>query len=141
MRAQLDLSMQNNTQELIRVMEEAAAFLDSFSLPSVILYKANLVLEEILTNTIKYAFPDGEAHGVAVHLRLQDEELVMQFVEDGCEFNPLSCPQPPMADSLLDCKVGGLGIHLVCKTVDRMEYRRAQEKNVLTIGLKLEPRS
>ncbi len=138
MKAQLDLSMQNTTQELIRVMEEATAFLDSLSVPSSIQYKATLVLEEILTNIVKYAFPDGGGHDVAVNLRLQGEELVMQFIEDGREFNPLSCPRPPMADSVLDCQVGGLGIYLVYKTADRMEYRREQEKNILTVGLKLE---
>jgi anti-sigma regulatory factor (Ser/Thr protein kinase) len=141
MKAQLELSMQNNTQDLIRAMGEAAAFLDSLSLPSRVLYKANLVLEEILTNIVKYAFPDCAVHDVAVHVTLHGEELVIQFVEDGCEFDPLSIPQPPMADSVLDCPVGGLGIHLVCKTVDRIEYRRDQEKNILTVALKLEPQA
>ena len=141
MNAHLDLFMQNNRQELIRVTGEAAAFLDSLSLPSDILYKSSLVLEEILTNIVKYAFVDSDVHDVAVHLRCQDDELVVQFVDDGQEFNPLSCPQPSMPDSVLDCQVGGLGIYLVRKSVDRIEYRRDQEKNILTVGLKLEPAS
>jgi serine/threonine-protein kinase RsbW len=137
MTAQLDLSMRNSTQDLIRVMGEASAFMESLSVTSGVLYKANLVLEEILTNIVKYAFTDRGEHEVSVHLARQGEELTIRFVDTGCEFNPLSCPPPAQSDSLLDCPVGGLGIYLVCKTVDRIEYRREQHSNILTVGFSL----
>ena len=138
MTAQLDLSMQNNTQDLIRVMGEAGSFFASLSVPSRVLYKANLVLEEMLTNIVKYAFQDDEEHDVRVHLSGTDDELIIQFVDDGCEFNPLNCPPPPPVDSLSDCPIGGLGIYLVSKTADRIDYRRDRSFNVLTVSLKLE---
>jgi len=133
--------MRNDKQDLIRVMGEAATFLESLSLRSGVMYKANLVLEEILTNIVKYAFPDRGVHDVSVDLAMNDEELVIRFVEDGCAFNPLSSPQPHLTESVLDCPVGGLGIYLVSKTVDWMDYRREQDKNILAIGLKLESAS
>jgi anti-sigma regulatory factor (Ser/Thr protein kinase) len=137
MTAQLDLSMRNSTQDVIRVMGEASTFMESLSVPSGILYKANLVLEEILTNIVKYAYSDRGEYDVSVHLCQKGKELIMRFVDTGCEFNPLTCPPPAQVDSLLDCPVGGLGIYLVCKTVDRIEYRREQNSNILTVGLNL----
>lgn len=134
---QLHLSMRNNTKDAIRVMGEAATYLEALGVPSRVLYKANLVLEEMLTNIVKYAFAHGEDHEVSVHLAREQDELVIRFADKGCEFNPLTCPPPAAADSLLDCPVGGLGIHLVCKTVDRIEYQREQGTNILTIGLNL----
>lgn len=137
MNDRLVLSMRNTTKDMVRVLGEASAFLESLSVPPEVLYKANLVLEEILTNIVKYAFVEGGHHDVGLHLARQGHELIIRFADKGCEFNPLACPAPSEHDSLLDCPVGGLGIHLVCKTADRLDYVREQGTNILTIGLKL----
>ncbi len=135
---QINLLMRNNFKELAALMNQASTFLESESLPEAAVYKAHLVLEEVLTNIIKYAFEDAAEHEISVVLAVNDIDLMIRFVDDGREFDPLAVPLPVMKESIQEITVGGLGVHLVRNSVNSMEYRREQAKNVLEtrIGLR-----
>lgn len=133
----LQLSMQNSPNDLVQMMRQANGFLESHCLPSRILYRANLVLEEVLTNIIKYAFNDSSVHEIGVLLTLREEGLFIEIIDDGREFDPLAMPAPEIKDSILDANEGGLGVHLVRKTVDSMSYRRQASRNILSMVLGL----
>jgi len=135
----LQLSMQNSYEALARLMGEANEFLEESAVPEQVVYKANLILEEVLTNIIKYAFGDQEAHEISVVLTLSDTALAIEFVDDGREFNPLLAPEPEARHSILDCTIGGLGIHLVKTMTESVVYRRDQQKNILVTSLKIDP--
>jgi anti-sigma regulatory factor (Ser/Thr protein kinase) len=130
------LRMRNSFSDLIELMRSANEFLETHALPPRIMYKANLALEEILTNIVKYAFNDPDDHEIAVLLIVSAQELVMEIVDDGLEFDPLSLPAPEAKNSVLDVEIGGLGVHLVREMMDSISYRRAESKNVLTIALR-----
>jgi anti-sigma regulatory factor (Ser/Thr protein kinase) len=134
----IQLSMQNSANELIQLMNRANGFLESHSLPQRTLYKANLVLEEVLTNIIKYAFDDSAAHEIGVVLALQEDGLFIEVADDGAEFDPLAIPAPEMKNSILEAEVGGLGVHLVRRTVDSIHYRRNAARNILSMTLGLQ---
>jgi serine/threonine-protein kinase RsbW len=57
--------------------------------------------------------------------------------DDGKPFNPLDAPEPDTNQLLEERPIGGLGIHLVRKNVDELEYRRQKDKNILIMKLKL----
>lgn len=134
---QINLLMRNNLKELAALIEKASAFLESQSLPGPAFYKANLVLEEVLTNIVKYAFEDASAHEISVLLAVNDADLMIRFVDDGREFDPLAVPPPVMKESLEESSEGGLGVYLVRKTVNSIEYYRDQSKNVLETRISL----
>jgi anti-sigma regulatory factor (Ser/Thr protein kinase) len=133
----LQLSMQNSPNDLMQFMRQANGFLEGHCLPSRILYKANLVLEEVLTNIIKYAFDDASVHEIGVLLTLSEDGLFIEIVDDGIEFDPLAMPAPEMKASILEVDEGGLGVHLVRRTVDSMSYRRDASRNILSMALGL----
>ena len=134
---QINLSMRNNIKDITGLIDEAGAFLESQSLPGAATYRANLVLEEVLTNIVKYAFEDDSVHEISVLLVVKGTDLVIRFVDDGKEFDPLAVPPPAMKESIEDISVGGLGVHLVRKSVDYIQYSRDQLKNVLETRISL----
>jgi anti-sigma regulatory factor (Ser/Thr protein kinase) len=136
---QINLLMLNNLKELAALIDKASAFLESQSLPGPAFYKANLVLEEVLTNIIKYAFEDVSEHEISVLLSVNDADLMIRFVDDGREFDPLDVPPPAMKESLEESSEGGLGVYLVRKSVNSIEYYRDQSKNVLETKISLRP--
>jgi len=136
---QINLSMRNNRKELAALIDQASAFLESQSLPGPASYKASLVLEEVLTNIVKYAFEDALEHEISVLLAVDDADLVIRFVDDGREFDPLAVPPPAMKESLEESSEGGLGVYLVRKSVNSIEYSRDQSKNVLETKISLRP--
>ncbi len=135
MNDKLTISMSNDMAALTRLMGRANTFFEDRGLPKRVVHTANLALEEILTNVVKYAYPDAAEHQISVSIELSSQELVILFSDDGLEFNPVTCPEPQLKESILDSQTGGLGIHLVRQTVDSLDYRREGERNLVTIKI------
>ncbi|MCP4716587.1 MAG: ATP-binding protein [Deltaproteobacteria bacterium] len=107
---------------------------EQWGLSSSMVLKLELVLEEVLTNVVKYAYR-GTAGEVELGCRLTGSELVVVICDRGVEFNPLAKPPPDTSEDIESRQIGGLGIHMVRHMVDRLEYRREGDTNVLTITL------
>jgi len=137
MTAELNLSMSNSIADLVRLIQSTEEFLEAHNLPSRVPYLVNLVLEEVLTNVVKYAFDAGSVHEIRVRVVLSEAEVEIECSDPGKEFNPLALRDPELGTSILACEPGGLGVHLVKKMVDSIDYRRENGINVLTarIGL------
>jgi serine/threonine-protein kinase RsbW len=98
--------------------------------------KAHLVFDEIVTNTIRYAFTDQDEHAIAVSFVLCGDTLTLVFEDDGIAFDPCTAPQPANAGTLADASVGGRGLMLVRKAAKRLDYERTpSEHNKLTVAL------
>ena len=61
----------------------------------------------------------------------------LTFIDEGVEYDPLKKTDPDVSLSAEDREIGGLGIFLVKKIMDGVEYKRDGEKNVLTVVKKL----
>ena len=139
MNTKLILLMQNQVSELVELTTKADGFMQYHQLSVETIYKVNLILEEALTNIIKYAYKDTLAHDIRVEMTLNEHELIIEFQDDGEEFDPISAPSPKAPDSISESPVGGLGIHLVKQMADDVEYRRHNGRNILRARISLGP--
>ena len=62
-----------------------------------------------------------------------ENELKLTVIDDGHLFNPLELTPPDINLPVEARPIGGLGIHLLRKMSDRMEYVRVEAKNHLTL--------
>jgi anti-sigma regulatory factor (Ser/Thr protein kinase) len=104
-------------------------------LPPRVIHAVELVLEETLLNAARHAFPDGGQHAIDVAVRVEADEVVLEFGDDGIEFDPRARPSPAPASCLADATVGGLGLRLVRANARRIDYRRDAGRNALTIAV------
>lgn len=105
-------------------------------LPPEALMKLELVLEELLTNVIHYAYPQGEGE-MTLGCAVEDDCNVRVTIMDwGNPFDPLASKDPDLARNLDERQVGGLGIFLVRKMTDELHYERRGDCNVLTFSLR-----
>ena len=121
----------NRLTELERVAHEVEAFGEAHRIAAKLIFNVNVALDEILTNVISYGYPQGGEHVITVRLALRAAELVIEVEDDGRPFNPLEIAPPALKESPEERPIGGLGLHLVRKMMDRLEYRREQDKNIL----------
>lgn len=128
----LDLLMENTRDDLIELINYVNSYLENKPFSQRTLYNVNLVLEEVLTNVVKYAFDDTDYHEIAVSVKTDPSGILLSISDDGAPFNPLDNPEPEMK-SILDSEPGGLGIHLVKKTAEQIEYTRENNRNTLTV--------
>ncbi len=99
-----------------------------------VLFQIRLAVEEIFVNIASYSY--GEEGGKA-EVRLEVEgnpaKAVISFIDSGVPYNPLEKEDPDITLGLEDRGIGGMGIYLVKKTMDSMDYEYKDGCNVLTI--------
>lgn len=125
--------LRNDLAELQRLNQLVSDFAESHGLPSELVFRLTLVLEEIITNVISYGYEDEIEHEISVRLSWEDPDMKIEVEDDGRPFNPLEAPPPDMVKPLAERPVGGLGIHLVREMMDKLEYRRENDKNLLVL--------
>ena len=118
-------------------LEVLSAFIEKFSaerdLPGNAPMEINLVLEELIVNTIFYGYDDQDEHTIDINIAFEDKILQLQIGDDGREFNPLLHPEADTTSDLSERKPGGLGIHFVRKIMDEITYTRSGNKNILKL--------
>ena len=85
-----------------------------------------LILDEMLTNVIKYAHPDGAPGGrlIDVQLRIGDGDIGIEIEDDGVPFDPTAGSGRSDADvPLEERQIGGWGLSLVRKTAGHDDLR------------------
>ena len=127
------LKLQNRYSE----MEALADWLEDLGrangLTEGVVQDLNLALEEVVTNVISYAYGDDAEHEILVRATRHGDRLEVEVEDDGKEFDPLAIPPPDLEKPLEEREIGGLGIHLVRKSMDAVKYRRAGNRNVLLL--------
>ena len=130
---QLKIQVKNSFAEIPAANEAASLWLAEKQSSPAIDYLANLAIEELVTNCIKYGYDDADEHTITSELELVENELKLTVIDDGHRVNPLELTPPDINLPVEDRPVGGLGIHLLRKMSDRMEYARVEAKNHLTL--------
>lgn len=109
-----------------------AAFVEKHSIGSADRARISLVIEELLTNLIKFGYPGRTEPGrVEITLRLEGKRLTLLFADDGVPFNPLAHPLPKLDQPAAARLIGGLGIHIMRALADELSYHRSQDRNLL----------
>ena len=126
-------TISNDLSEIERLSLIIEDFVESRDLPVKMAFEFNVALDEILTNIISYGYEDAEQHLINIRGKLADGFLTIEVEDDGREFDPLKSENPDLDSGIHERPIGGLGIHLVKKLTDQLEYHRQDAKNLLVM--------
>ena len=129
--------LKSSLSELDSLCENLEDFGQKIGLSKKLIFEINLALDELFTNIISYGFKDEEEHIIKVTMTPQNKELCLRIEDDGIPFNPIDFETPDVACSVENCKIGGLGIHIMRKLMDEICYQRCDDKNILTLKKQL----
>ena len=90
-------------------------------------------MEEAVVNVINYAYPKDEEHELTLTVRQLDNRIIFKIIDTGKEFDPTKQPDADVTLSLEERPIGGLGIFLIRRIMQSVEYRRVGNKNILTM--------
>ena len=93
----------------------------------------HLAVDEACTNVIRYAYPSGQTGDIEVSCIPDQRSVIITIRDWGRPFNPLKFPAPDLNLDIDERPIGGLGVYLMKKFSDRLEYRRENDSNLLTI--------
>ncbi len=126
---QLKIAPSHDQLELIPGVLEELAERDNW--PPDLVFKLNLVLEELGVNIVNYSGATGD---IEILLVSDAERVTVEISDDGRPFNPLvDLETPDISAPLGDRPIGGLGVHLVRTMMDEMRYSREDGKNKIAM--------
>lgn len=131
----LSIAVVNDVPAISRATVQVEAFCAGRGIDDAVARKFSVALDETLTNTVSYGFPEGGRHTIAVRIEHRAGYLTATVSDDGTAFDPLSQPAPDIHAPVEQRKIGGLGIHLVRTLMDTVEYRRRGDRNELTFRI------
>jgi anti-sigma regulatory factor (Ser/Thr protein kinase) len=134
---ELTLRLANSFAALTDTADQIAQFLEDHAVPGDAVFAANLAVEELVTNIIKYGYDDDDAHDILLRLTLPPGELVIEIEDDGHEFNPFEQPEPDTTLAAEERPIGGLGIHFVRNLLDTWTYERKDGRNIVRLTKRL----
>lgn len=134
----LSLHFANDREEAPRVSRRIEHFLHEKKISDSTINKILLCVDELVTNIVAHAYNDHEEHAVQLECRVLDDKIELELRDDGHPFDPTNQTRPDLKLSLDERKIGGLGIHLVTTLMDKVDYKREGDFNVLTITKMLE---
>jgi anti-sigma regulatory factor (Ser/Thr protein kinase) len=131
------LSIQNNIDNLRKIADFVEKFGEEYNLDSKTSFELNLILDELVTNIISYAYDDEDKHMIEIVLEKSDDVINIRTIDDGKEFNPIEKDKVDVQASLEERKIGGLGIHIVKQKTDKITYERKDNRNILSLIKKI----
>ena len=131
--SQWRLTLRNDIGQIDRLTEFIEMIAQKINLDPELAMSINLALEEAVTNVISYAYPEGTEGEVKVDAIARKDSLRFTISDFGQEFDPTATPEVDTSLALEDRPIGGLGIHLVRKIMDRVSYKRQDDMNILTL--------
>lgn len=129
----LTVSIVNNLSEIEKITNEVENLWSKYKLPLKIMYNINISIDELLSNIINYGFDDSSKHLISVEFELSNKVFTLKIIDDGKPFNPLEIDEPDINSSLEEREIGGLGIFIVKNLVDKIDYQRINNKNIILI--------
>ena len=92
-----------------------------------------LAVDEACTNIIKHSFNFDKNKNLFVKIEPNRDFFIINISDDGKPFNPLSIPDVDMKEYIKQFKRGGLGIHIIRKVMDEIEYFPSKGNNTMNI--------
>ena len=94
----------------------------------------DVAIDELFGNIAHYAYGSGTGDAtVRFEFDEQTRSASVTFIDGGAPFNPLEKADPDVTLSAEAREIGGLGIFMVKKSMDKLEYSRENGHNELTI--------
>lgn len=123
----------------ISELEQVQAFvrreLEKYGCSDSVALQLEIAVEEVFVNIAHYAYNPKGSGTATVSCGLQEDlmQVVIQFLDKGIPYNPLEKQDPDVTLDAGEREIGGLGIYMVKKSMDQVEYTYENGKNILTI--------
>ena len=125
-------AQQDQLEQVQRFVEEQV---EQYECPDKVKFQLAVAVEEIFVNIAHYAYHPEQAGTATIRCCVGGDPLqvTIQFLDNGKPFNPLAKEDADITLSAEERRIGGLGILMVKKSMDRMSYDYTGGKNILTI--------
>jgi len=128
-----ELRIKNQISELERVAQFIEEIGEELHLDMELQMNLNLVMEEMVTNVIFYAYPKESDSEIELLAKCDGKELTFVLSDQGKEFDPTMKDDTDLSVNPAERDLGGMGIFIVKNIMNQVTYQRLEGKNLLTM--------
>jgi serine phosphatase RsbU (regulator of sigma subunit)/anti-sigma regulatory factor (Ser/Thr protein kinase) len=137
-RPPIELEMPNRLAVLPVLSAALDGALADEAVPEPVRKDIALVLEEVLSNTVRHGYGEGQRDIIRLTARRDGDRLYLRFDDGAMAWNPLEHELPDLDAEIEDREVGGLGVLLVRELSESAQYQRVEGRNRLDLVIRLE---
>lgn len=114
-------------------VSKVSDFLDTcveeYEIPIRIGYSLKIVTDELFSNIVHYS----GAKNAEILFCNDADRITLVFRDDGLPYNPLEADEPDITAGVEERAIGGLGLFMVKKMAEQVQYEYVAERNQMTV--------
>lgn len=128
-----EIILKSNIENLDLVLLKIEEFLEDKEISMKSKLKLELIIEELFVNICNYAYEKEGEIKIQYGLLENPLRIIMNFIDEGVKFNPLDKEGPDLTLDADQRDIGGLGLTIVRKNADEIDYKYENNQNILTV--------
>ena len=125
------INVSSSTEHLRDVRNFIQKFIQQFDVNKNDLAEIILAVDEAYTNIIKHAYNNDPNHNVKIELGTSTDTLWVRLSDTGFHFNADEYQTPDLLKRIKNKQRGGMGVYLINKLMDSVEYSSAGKTNTI----------
>lgn len=129
-----ELKVDATIENIPKVTEFVDEQLEELDCPIKAQTQIDIAIDELFGNIARYAY-NPVVGSATVRVEVQEDPLavLITFIDDGVQYDPLSREDPDTSLSAEERDIGGLGVYIVKNSMDEISYKYNNGQNILTI--------
>ncbi len=103
-----------------------------FQVPESTVFELKLAVDEACTNIITHGYKGMDPGSIILSFRIEPDRILVSLTDFGHVFEPAEAPKPDVEAALEDRPLGGMGLYLIYKMMDNIDYQASEDGNTLT---------
>ena len=130
------MTVQASTEHLAKVRDFVAKYASEFGFKKQDVADIRLAVDEAYTNIIKHAYKNDQHKSVDIELGYNSNEFWVSLLDTGNAFDPSNYSKPDVRQKIKEKKRGGVGVYLITKLMDNVEYNTKGSVNEIRMTKK-----
>lgn len=96
-----------------------------------------LAVDEAFTNVVKHAYQNNDTKDVDIRVEFDETAFKVVISDQGMRFNPGVVHEPNVGERIRQRKRGGVGVYLIHRLMDDVQYLRQGNHNEIVMTKRL----
>ena len=119
---QKEIVVKSSTDNLSQIRDFTKAAAESSGFSEDTAGKIILAVDEACTNIIKHDYKNSPEGEISLSVKLKDGKFSISIIDHGTHFDPSRIPEPDLKEYYKQKRVGGLGMFLIKRLMDEVNY-------------------
>lgn len=116
--------------ELVKIRQFTSDMLEEFKVPDLQAHKLVLAVDEVCANLIIHANNCNPQSSIEFDIEFRPKQIIFTFRDRGVGFDINEYESPSMEELVTSRRQGGLGLMLVKRIMDKIEFSTEKNHNI-----------